>query len=68
MIQNQVPRAGMLFVQVAGRPLAPLAMYLLDPESDDSFATWNQLDDRLHIGQPYPGLRILDVPTVIRLR
>jgi hypothetical protein len=60
------PGTGMLFVQVAGRPLAALAMYLLDPESDDSFATWNLLDDRLRVGQPYPVLRVPDVPTAIR--
>ena len=39
-------------------PFAPLVMYLLDPESDDSFATWNLLDDRLRVGEPYPVLRM----------
>jgi hypothetical protein len=47
----------MLFVPVGG-PLAPLAMYLLDPESDDSFTTWNFFDDRLRVGQPHPVLRL----------
>jgi hypothetical protein len=57
------PSTPMLFVQAAGEPFASLAMYLLDPESDDSFATWNLLDDRLRVGQPYPVLRVLDIPT-----
>ena len=51
------PRGGMLLVPVAGR-FAPLAMYLLDPESDDGFATWNLLDAGLRVGQPHPVLRL----------
>jgi hypothetical protein len=56
----------LLFVEVAGRGLAPLTMNLLDPESDDSFATWNLFDDRLRVGQPYPVLRVLEKPAIIR--
>lgn len=51
------PVSGRALVPVAG-PTAALAMYLLDPESDDSFGTWNLFDDRLRAGQPYPVLRI----------
>jgi hypothetical protein len=47
----------MLYVPVGG-PLTPLIMYLLDPESDDGFTTWNFFDDRLRVGQPYPVLRV----------
>jgi hypothetical protein len=53
---TELPR-DMVLVQAPG-PLLALAMYLLDPESDDSFATWNQLDDRVALGRPYPVLRI----------
>ena len=60
------PRADLVLVQVAGTYLAPLAMYLLDPESDDSFATWNLLDGYLRVGRPYPVRRILDKPLMIR--
>jgi len=58
---ERVSQTGLLSVPVAG-PLAALVVYLLDPESDDSFATWNQLDDRLRVGQPYPVLRIVTPP------
>jgi hypothetical protein len=39
------------------QPLGRLAMILLDPESDDSFATWNALDASLAQRQ-YPIVRI----------
>jgi hypothetical protein len=52
---EQAPRKGMLLI-----PASRLAMYLLDPESDDGFATWNLLDDRLRVGQRYPVLRVPD--------
>ncbi len=40
----------------ARQPLATLVMYLLDPESDDSFATWNAFD-ALAVGSVYPVRR-----------
>ena len=54
---TELARHDLLEVPAVGR-LAPLVINLLDPESDDSFATWNLLDDRLRIGQPYPVLRV----------
>ena len=39
------------------QPLARLAAYLLDPESEDGFTTWNLFDDALAVGQPHPVLR-----------
>jgi hypothetical protein len=53
----ELPRRDMVLVPASG-PLAALVMYLLDPESDDSFATWNQFDDRLAVGRRYPVLRV----------
>jgi len=50
--------AGMTTIPVRG-PLAPLVMYLLDPESDDGLATWNLFDDRLRMGQPHPVRRLV---------
>jgi hypothetical protein len=35
-----------------------LATYLLDPQSDDSFVTWNVLDASLAVGSRYPVLRL----------
>ena len=40
------------------QPLSRLAMYLLDPESDDGFVTWNVFDAKLAVGRPYPVLRL----------
>jgi hypothetical protein len=37
---------------------SPLASYLLDPESDDGFATWNAFDDLLRQGGVFPVLRV----------
>jgi Zinc carboxypeptidase len=42
------------------QPLAILAMYLLEPESDDGFLTWNQMDDWIGPGKTYPVLRIVE--------
>ena len=39
------------------QPLGRLVMYLLDPESDDSFSTWNAFDASLETRQ-YPIVRI----------
>jgi hypothetical protein len=38
----------------AGQRFAPLAAYLLEPESDDGLATWNLFDDRLRPGAAFP--------------
>jgi hypothetical protein len=42
----------------ARQPLGGLVMQLLDPESDDGFATWNAFDALLAVGRPYPVLRL----------
>jgi hypothetical protein len=39
------------------QPLARLAAYLLDPESEDSFTTWNQFDAGLAVGRAHPVMR-----------
>jgi hypothetical protein len=49
--------AGLMVVRTDQR-LGRLAALLLDPESDDSFATWNALDAQLALGAPYPVLRV----------
>jgi hypothetical protein len=40
------------------QPLGRLAMYVLEPESADSFATWNYLDDYLGEGKEFPIVRV----------
>ena len=46
-----------------GQPLGVLAMYLLEPSSDDGFVTWNFLDDALAEGKDYPIWRVLKQAT-----
>ncbi|MDE3150661.1 MAG: peptidase M14 [Gemmatimonadota bacterium] len=48
------------FVVREAQPLALLAMYLLEPESDDGFATWNIMDDWIGPGRNYPVLRVVE--------
>jgi hypothetical protein len=45
-----------LFVTTPSR--GTLLMSLLEPESEDGFATWNGFDDALARGRPYPVLRL----------
>jgi hypothetical protein len=48
--------AGWYLVRTA-QPLGVLAVYLLEPASEDGVATWNLLDAGLSTGRPYPILR-----------
>ena len=50
------------YVVARAQPLGALAALLLEPGSDDSFATWNVLDAQLAAGKPYPVRRLLTVP------
>jgi len=50
--------AGSLFIP-ANQPLARLAFYLIEPESDDGLVTWNVIDEGLTVGQTYPIYRVL---------
>jgi hypothetical protein len=49
--------AGSLFIP-ANQPLARLAFYLLEPESDDGLVTWNIIEDGIAAGQTYPIYRV----------
>lgn len=50
--------AGSYLVSTA-QPLGVLAVYLLEPESDDGLVTWNVFDRVLAIGAEAPVLRIM---------
>jgi hypothetical protein len=50
---------GAFFVP-ANQPLARLAFYLLEPESDDGLVTWNVIEEGLAAGQTYPIYRVMD--------
>jgi Zinc carboxypeptidase len=53
--------AGTLLVPTAQRA-GVLAMYLLEPHSDDGFARWQFLDPLLEVGQLYPVHRLVEEP------
>ena len=42
----------------ADQPLARLAFYLLEPESDDGLVTWNIIEEGLAAGEAYPIYRV----------
>jgi len=50
---------GALFIP-ANQPLARLAFYLLEPESDDGLVTWNLIEAGLTPGATYPIYRVID--------
>ena len=54
------------YVVRSGQPLGLLALYLLEPASDDGFADWNALD-ALATDREYPVVRIVQ-PLPARLR
>jgi hypothetical protein len=49
---------GALFIP-ANQPLARLAFYLLEPESDDGLVTWNLIEADLAPGATYPVYRVI---------
>jgi hypothetical protein len=51
------------YVVRAGQPVGILALYLLEPQTDDGLVTWNALDQWLTSGR-YPITRVLDRITV----
>jgi hypothetical protein len=54
---------GALFVP-ANQPLARLAFYLLEAESDDGLVTWNYLGDGLSAGETFPVYRVMSSRTL----
>jgi len=54
------------YVVPTAQALGALAVYLLEPESDDGFVTWNTLDGILHDGAEFPIVRLPVMPKVSR--
>jgi len=52
-------QAGALFIP-ASQPLARLAFYLLEAESDDGLVTWNYLGNGLVAGDTFPVYRVMN--------
>ena len=55
-LEKQTIKAGTPIVRT-GQPLGTLAAYLLEPQSEDGFCTWNFLDEDLEVGKDVPILR-----------
>jgi hypothetical protein len=49
------------FIVSTAQPRGALIVYLLEPESDDGFTTWNIFDSRLQKGGRFPVRRIFDL-------
>jgi Zinc carboxypeptidase. len=49
------------FIVSTAQPRGALAVYLLEPESDDGFTTWNLFDRELKKGGRFPVTRIFDL-------
>lgn len=53
--------AGTLMVSM-DQPLARLAFYLIEPQSDDGLVDWNLLDEALRDAKTYPIVRVVTAP------
>jgi hypothetical protein len=49
------------FIVSTAQPRGALIVYLLEPESDDGFTTWNLFDSSLKKGGRFPVKRIFDL-------
>ena len=49
------------FIVSTAQPRGELVVYLLEPESDDGFTTWNLFDSSLKKGGRFPVTRIFDL-------
>ena len=49
------------FIVSTAQPRGELVVYLLEPESDDGFTTWNLFDNDLKKGGQFPVTRIFDL-------
>ncbi len=58
---SRVLERGTLYVPLE-QALAPLAVYLLEPESDDGLVTWNVFDTSLRRGAEFPVARLASPP------
>lgn len=57
-LQTMPPKS---FIVSTAQPRGALIVYLLEPESDDGFTTWNLFDSHLQKGGRFPVRRIFDL-------
>jgi dipeptidyl-peptidase 4 len=53
------------YVVKTAQPLGDLAVYLLEPQSEDGLAAWNFFDSGLEVGSEYPVLRVMSLPALL---
>jgi hypothetical protein len=53
------------YIVHTSQPLGILAIYLLEPQSDDGLVDWNFFDNALTSGAAYPVLRVMNEPLPI---
>jgi hypothetical protein len=46
------------YIVRGGQPMGILALYLLEPQSDDGLVTWNVMDPWIRTGDRYPIVRV----------
>ena len=56
------------FIVSTAQPLGTLAVYLLEPESEDGLVTWNQFGTNLKKGEKFSVRRVLDISSRGRAR
>jgi hypothetical protein len=61
MSEERELRAGTYIVHTS-QPLGLLAVYLLEPQTDDGLVTWNLFDETMVFGSSYPVLRLMNEP------
>jgi dipeptidyl-peptidase 4 len=61
--ENRRAKVGDVVVRTA-QPLGTLAAFLLEPQSEDGFCTWNFFDGSLREGGDYPVLRVPAMATL----
>jgi hypothetical protein len=50
------------FIVDTSQPLGPLAVYMLEPQSDDGLVDWNYFDSQLRPGGVYPVFKVGGAP------
>ena len=60
--QRAMPMSPGSFIVEMNQPLSVLAVYLLEPQSDDGLVTWNYFDAALKPGGLYPVLKVGGAP------